>query len=66
MENQEKLRGRPKIYNQDQLREHRTRYMLNKDWYCEICHRRYSLAGKFSHLGTIKHMNNYIKTIHEM
>ena len=52
MENQRRPRGRPKIYNEDQLREHRTRYMLNTCWHCQVCERWYSLAGKHSHLAT--------------
>ena len=52
MENQRRPRGRPKIYNDDQLREHRTRYMLNTCWHCRVCERWYSLAGKHSHLAT--------------
>ena len=52
MENQRRPRGRPKIYNEDQLQEHRTRYMLNTCWHCRVCERWYSLAGKHSHLAT--------------
>ena len=60
MENQRRPRGRPKIYNEDQLREHRTRYMLNTCWHCRVCERWYSLAGKHSHLATKKHLDNFI------
>ena len=58
-------RGRPKIYNEDQLRKHRTIYMLNKDWFCDLCKRHYSLAGKWSHLQTTKHVNKYIESLNE-
>ena len=65
MENR-RPRGRPKIYTKDQIKEHRTRYILNTGWYCRVCERWYTLAGKWSHLKTDKHINNYIKTINEM
>ena len=66
MENQKKRRGRPRVLTDDERRERRTNYMLNKDWFCETCKLHFSLASKWSHLKTDKHMNNYIKTIHEM
>ena len=66
MENQKKRRGRPRVLTDDERRERRTNYLLNKEWYCDICNRLYSLAGKTCHLRTSKHMNNYIKAIHEM
>ena len=67
MENQNlRRRGRPKIFTPEQLREHRTRYMLNKDWFCDVCSRRYVLAYKTTHLHTLKHVNNYINALHKM
>ena len=38
--------------------------MLNKEWYCDICNtgRNYTLAGKWCHLNTKKH----IKNVHEI
>ena len=37
----------------------KTKYMLNKEWLCPVCgHRNYSLAGKWSHLKTNKHIKN--------
>ena len=34
--------------------------MLNKEWYCDICKtgRNYTLAGKYCHLKTKKHIKN--------
>ena len=66
MENQKKRRGRPRVLTDDERRERRTNYMLNKDWFCETSKLHFSLAGKWSHLKTDKHMNNYIKALHEM
>ena len=52
-------RGRPKLSDEERI-EHRTRYMLNKPWYCDICNtgRNYKLAGKHCHLKTKKHIKN--------
>ena len=43
------------------IKQQKTRYMLNKPWYCDICKREYCLAGKWSHLKTAKHINNIVK-----
>ena len=41
------------------LTQSKTKYMLNKEWLCPVCgNRDYSLAGKWSHLKTKKHMRN--------
>ena len=52
--------GRPRIYTDKENRTHRTTYMLNKKWYCDICetNRNYTLAGKWCHLKTQKHKTN--------
>lgn len=57
--------GRKTIYTNDACgkqarRQYKTNYMLNKEWRCPICgqHRDYSLAGKWSHLKTKKHIKN--------
>ena len=65
MENQKKRgRGRPKIYTEEELRKKKTRYMLNREWFCDICKtgRNYTLAGKHCHLKTKKHE----KYLHQM
>ena len=42
-------RGRPKIYTKEELKQHKTTCMLNKEWYCDICKtgRNYTLASKW-------------------
>ena len=41
------------------ITQSKTKYMLNKQWLCPACgNRDYSLAGKWSHLGTKKHKRN--------
>ena len=52
MEGPEKLMRKKK--------KNRTAYMLNKEWYCDICKtgKNYTLAGTRSHLKTKKHMKN--------
>jgi len=42
MENQDNQnikrgRGRPKVFTDEERKNHKTAYMLNKEWYCEIC-----------------------------
>ena len=53
-------RGRPKVFSNEEIRNHRTKYMVNKEWYCDICKtgRNYTLAGKSCHLKTKKHIRN--------
>ena len=62
MENQKikRGRGRPKVFSDEERKNHKTTYMLNKEWYCDICKtgRNYTLAGKHCHLKTKKHLNN--------
>ena len=57
IQNQKRGRGRPKIYTEEELRKKKTRYMLNREWFCDICKtgRNYTLAGKHNHLKTKKH-----------
>ena len=40
---------------------YRNHKMKNTEWYCEICKngKKYTLRGKWSHLGTKKHERNY-------
>ena len=58
--------GRKPKYNTEKDRknankESKTRYMLNKSWICEACDGHdYSLAGKWSHMRTKKHIYNTI------
>ena len=59
MENQNMKRGcgRPKIFTKEEITQHRTKYMLNRDWYCDIYKtgRNYTLAGKWCHIKSKKH-----------
>ena len=56
--------GRPIKYFSEEdrknaLTQSKTKYMLNKECRCPVCgNRDYSLAGKWSHLKTKKHMRN--------
>ena len=56
--------GRPKKYFSEEERKQANRpikpkYMLNREWLCPACgNRDYTLAGKWSHLKTKKHMRN--------
>ena len=58
-------RGRPKRYQTEEERREaikntKTKYMLNKEWYCDICKtgRNYTRAGKHCHLNKKKHKKN--------
>lgn len=59
-QNAKRGRGRPKLYTAEERKNHKTTYMLNKEWYCDICNtgRNYTLAGKSCHLKTKKHIRN--------
>ena len=62
-QNVKKGRGRPRVLTDEERRKNKTRYMLNKEWYCGICEtgRTYTLAGKHCHLKTLKHQKNVNK-----
>ena len=53
-------KGRPKMYfTEEEKRQGKTRCMLNKEWRCDVCDgHNYTLAGKHTHLKTIKHKKN--------
>ena len=56
--------GRPRKYFSEEERKQahkpiKTKYMLNTSWICPACdYRDYSLAGKWTHLKTKKHIKN--------
>ena len=56
--------GRPRKYftkeeRNEANRPTKNKYMLNKPWICSVCgNKDYSLAGKWGHLKTKKHMRN--------
>ena len=57
--------GRPIKYSDEERKnavtKSKTKYMLNKDWRCKACDdHNYTLAGKWSHIHTKKHIKNYI------
>ena len=53
-------RGRLRVYNDEERKNHKTKYMLTKEWYCDICtnNKNYTLAGKSCHTRTKKHIKN--------
>ena len=55
-----RARGRPRYYTDEERIQRKTDYMLHKPWYCDICNtgRNYTLAGKWCHIKTKKHMKN--------
>ena len=64
-QNVKRGRGRPPVYKTNEekreaIKESKTRYMVGKEWYCDICNtgRNYKLAGKHTHLNTNKHSLN--------
>ena len=67
MENQnvKRGRGRPKVYlteeaRKEALKKSKTKYMLNKEWYCDVCKNgiNYTLAGKWCHFNKKIHKKN--------
>ena len=63
--------GRPKKYftEEDRIKAYHqsnNKYMVNKEWLCPDCgNRNYSLAGKWTHLQTKKHIRNAAKNKEE-
>ena len=59
--------GRPIKYTNEEdrnnaLTQSKTKYMLNKEWRCQACDdHNYTMAGKWSHMNTKKHIFNTIK-----
>ena len=58
--------GRPIKYSDEErknaLTQSKTKYMLNKEWRCKACDdHNYTMAGKWSHMHTKKHIFNTIK-----
>jgi len=53
-----KKRGRPKVFSNEEIKNHKTKYMVNKEWYCDVCknERNYTLAGKWMHCKSKKHI----------
>ena len=62
MENQnvKRGRGRPRVFSDEERKKHEKDYMLNKEWYCDVCknNKNYTMAGKSCHLKTLKHHKN--------
>ena len=46
-----------KRFTEEEQRKKKTRLMLEKEWYCEVCKNgnNYTLAGKWTHLKTQRH-----------
>ena len=63
MDNQEIVkrgRGRPKKLTDEERKNNKSLYMLQTEWFCDICETgcNYTLAGKHCHLKTKKHQKN--------
>ena len=58
-------RGRPRILTDEERKKNKTKCILGKEWYCDICNTgiNYTLAGKHCHLKTKKHIKNNAKHI---
>ena len=41
----------------------KTKYMLNRSWFCSVCNYDYKLAGKWTHLKSKKHVKKSEKHI---
>ena len=50
-------RGRPRILTDEERKNNKTKYMLEREWYCDICKtgRNYTLGGKHCHMKSKKH-----------
>ena len=45
---------------QQSIRDSKTKYMLSKQWKCDICDYESNLASKHMHLKTKKHITNAV------
>ena len=62
MENQiKKSRGRPRAFNDEERKAHKTNYMLNKEWYCYVCYSSKKRKHSFSILKAffVRHSSEY-------
>ena len=70
MENQnvKRGRGRPRVFSDEERKEHKSNYMLNKEWYCDVCRngKNDKMAGKSCHLKTWKHLSNVMVRCNEL
>ena len=66
MEIIQKPRGRPRVLTDQQRKQNKTKYQLNKIWICPICSpkKNYTLAGKHCHMKTKKH--NKMRQIYDV
>ena len=61
--NQKRGRGRPRVFTDEERKQHKTKYMTNSIWFCHICDTglNYTLRGKYKHLKTKIHNQNLLK-----
>ena len=61
-EQSKKVHGSTKYFTEKYrklaITKSKTKYMLNKPWFCDVCNHDYTLAGKWCHLKTKKHQKN--------
>ena len=64
MENQnvKRGRGRPRVFSDEERKNNKTRYMLTKSWYCDVCKndKNYTMAGKSCHERRKKHNKSIV------
>ena len=61
-QNVKRGRGRPKKLTDEERIKNKTKYMLEREWYCDICKtgKNYTLAGKHCHMKTKNHIKSNI------
>ena len=64
IQNHKKARGRPKVFTDEELKQHKIEYMRNTEWFCDICNQNFKITSKTNHLKTkIHHKNSQIANL---
>ena len=62
IQNKKRACGRPKVFTDEELKQHKIEYMRNTLWFCDICNQNFKITSKTNHLKTkIHHKNSQIR-----
>ena len=50
--------GRPKIFTEEELNQHKKDYLKNSSWFCNFCEKSYKVTSKYNHLKSNIHLKN--------
>ena len=58
IQNKKRACGRPKVFTDEELKQHKKEYMRNAVWFCNICNKNFKITSKTNHLKTKFHHQN--------